>query len=150
VSRTLQEKYTSCVSPNTFSSLISYLLFDRNSRGEYENAIAKITAGKSVTTEIQGRKISIKGLYRVGSSFIADGSLIASDQNFLRIFQGRTAGEVSLGLIKLKPGSDANQTVGLYQITRSATSLPLIMPITRIIQTLVLTIVRVTKYSRKT
>ena len=94
--------------------LIQYpdtLLFDGNSRGEYENAIAKITKGKSVTTELQARRISIKGLYRVGSSFIADGSLITSDQNFLRIFKGRTAGEVSLGLIKLKPDSDENNTV---------------------------------------
>ena len=94
--------------------LIQYpdtLLFDQNSRGEYENAIAKITTGKSVTTELQGRKIYIKGLYQVGSSFIADGSLMTSDQNFLRIFKGRTAGEVSLGLIKLKPGIDADFTV---------------------------------------
>ncbi len=94
--------------------LIQYpdtLLFDRNSRGEYENVITQVTQGQSVTTELQGRKINIKGLYQVGSSFIADGSLITSDQNFLRIFNGRTAGEVSLGLIKLKPGSDADQTV---------------------------------------
>ena len=94
--------------------LIQYpdtLLFDQNSRGEYENFITQVNQGKSVTTELQRRKISIKGLYRVGSSFIADGSLMTSDQNFLRIFKGRTAGEVSLGLIKLKPGIDADFTV---------------------------------------
>lgn len=82
------------------------VLFDRASDGQYETAIVQIEQGKRVNTEIQGRKITISGLYQVGASFIAEGGVMTSDQNFLRIFNGRTAGEVSLGLITLKPGSD--------------------------------------------
>ena len=84
------------------------LLFDRGSDGEYKDAIAQIAQGNPVSTELQGRKITVKGLYRVGASFIADGSVITSDQNFLRIYKDRTAGEVSMGLITLKSGSDAS------------------------------------------
>jgi len=58
------------------------VLFDRNSSGKYQQAIAKISAGKPVTTELQGRKVQIQGLYEVGASFVANGSVITSDQNY--------------------------------------------------------------------
>ncbi|AFY60283.1 ABC transporter permease DevC [Synechococcus sp. PCC 6312] len=100
------------------SRLIQYpdvVLFDRASNGQYENVIAQIEQGKKVYTEIQGRKKQIIGLYQVGASFIADGSLITSDQNFLRIFNSRNAGAVSLGLVTLKAGSNPNQVAEKLQ-----------------------------------
>jgi putative ABC transport system permease protein len=87
------------------------VLFDRNSSGKYQQAIAKISAGKPVTTELQGRKVQIQGLYEVGASFVANGSVITSDQNYLRIFSAQQPGQVNLGLINLKPGSDADVVV---------------------------------------
>ncbi|HYW20215.1 MAG TPA: ABC transporter permease DevC [Nodularia sp. (in: cyanobacteria)] len=84
------------------------LLFDRNSSGKYEQAIAQISNGKPVTTELQGRKVKIGGLYEVGASFVANGSVITSDQNYLRIFSGQQPGQVNLGLINLKLGSNAD------------------------------------------
>lgn len=84
------------------------LLFDRNSSGKYEQAIAQISQGQSVSTELQGRKVKIGGLYEVGASFVANGSVITSDQNYLRIFSAQQPGQVNLGLINLKPGSDAD------------------------------------------
>ncbi len=85
------------------------VLFDSASRGNYTEAIAQIEQGKTVTTEIQRRTISINGLFKVGASFIADGSLITSDQNFLRLFPRQDASSVSLGLIQLEPGHDPEQ-----------------------------------------
>lgn len=84
------------------------LLFDQGSRGAYEQAIAQIKRGERVTTEIQGRRLVLGGLYQVGASFVADGSVMTSDQNFLRIFSDRQPSEVSIGLIRLKLGSDAS------------------------------------------
>ncbi|MDH6063390.1 ABC transporter permease DevC [Umezakia ovalisporum] len=84
------------------------LLFDRNSSGKYQQIIAQISHGKPVTTELQGRKVQISGLYEVGASFVANGSVITSDQNYLRIFSTQQPGQVNLGLINLKPGSDTN------------------------------------------
>lgn len=83
------------------------LLFDRGSRGEYEEAIAQIEQGNLVITELGGRRIALRGLYQVGSSFVADGNVMTSDQNFLRLFNQREAGEVSVGLLQLKPNSNA-------------------------------------------
>ncbi|BAY74571.1 DevC protein [Nostoc linckia NIES-25] len=85
------------------------VLFDSASRGDYTQAIAQIEQGKTVTTEIERRTITIGGLFKVGASFIADGSLITSDQNFLRLFPRQQASSVSLGLIQLQPGYEPKQ-----------------------------------------
>jgi putative ABC transport system permease protein len=82
------------------------VLFDRASRGEYEEVVAQVATGKTVTTEIERNTITIGGLFKVGASFDNDGALITSDQNFLRLFPKKQPGTVSLGIINLKPGSD--------------------------------------------
>jgi putative ABC transport system permease protein len=85
------------------------VLFDRAARGDYQQAIAQIDAGKTVTTEIERRTITVGGLFKVGASFAADGNLITSDDNFLRLFPRRQASSVSLGLITTQPGYDPKQ-----------------------------------------
>ncbi|WP_460200159.1 ABC transporter permease DevC, partial [Scytonema sp. NUACC21] len=90
-------------------------LFDRGSRGDYQNAIAQIDRGKTLTTEIGGRTITITGLFKVGASFGAESSLIVSDQNFLRLFPTRQSSSISLGLIHVKPGYDPKQVAAFLQ-----------------------------------
>jgi len=90
-------------------------LFDRSSKGEYKEVLAQIEQGKTVTTEIENHTISINGLFELGSSFGADGTLISSSQNFLRLFPRRQAGSISLGLIYLEPGYDSKQVATALQ-----------------------------------
>lgn len=85
------------------------VLFDRSSRGDYTQAIAQVEQGIPTTTEVERRTITISGLFTLGASFGADGVLIASDQTFLHFFPRRDAASVSLGLIQLEPGYDAEQ-----------------------------------------
>jgi putative ABC transport system permease protein len=85
--------------PDTF-------LFDRSSRGTYGDVVAKVAAGQSVKTEIQRRTIEVTGLFSLGASFATDGTLIASAETFLRFFPERSSGQITLGLIKVKPGVD--------------------------------------------
>jgi putative ABC transport system permease protein len=85
------------------------VLFDRGSRGDYEEAIAQIEQGEKVTTEIERRTIRLDGLFTLGASFGADGLLITSDQNFLFLFPRREAGSVSLGLIQVASDADPAQ-----------------------------------------
>ncbi|TAE60546.1 MAG: FtsX-like permease family protein [Nostocales cyanobacterium] len=84
-------------------------LFDRGARGDYDQVFAQMDAGKTVSTEIEKRTINISGLFKLGASFGADGTLVSSDENFLRIFPRRSVGSVSLGLINVKPGYDIEQ-----------------------------------------
>jgi putative ABC transport system permease protein len=87
------------------------ILFDGATRGDYKTAIAQLEHNQLLKTEIEHRTIKIAGLIRVGSSFGADGHLITSDQNFLRLFPRRQATSVSVGLLQLQPGTDPVQTV---------------------------------------
>jgi putative ABC transport system permease protein len=84
-------------------------LFDRGSRGNYQETLANLERGKTVSTEIKERKINIEGLFLSGASFAADGNLMTSDLNFHRIFTRRYPSQVSAGLIKLKAGVDLQQ-----------------------------------------
>ncbi|MEB3291901.1 MAG: ABC transporter permease DevC [Synechococcales bacterium] len=86
-------------------------LFDQSSRGEYQQVIADLQQGKLVKTEIERHTITLAGTFAIGSSFGADGHLITSDQNFLRLFPRRSAQSVSLGLLKLDPQADSNTVV---------------------------------------
>jgi putative ABC transport system permease protein len=84
-------------------------LFDRAARGEYAQVFQQIDAGKLVTTEVDKRTISIGGVFKLGASFGADGTLVSSDENFLRLFPRRQAGSISLGLINIQPGHEPQQ-----------------------------------------
>jgi putative ABC transport system permease protein len=57
-------------------------------------------------TEAGRRRITIGGQYTLGGGFAADGTLIMSDQNFRRFFAPRPLDLISMGLIKLQPGTD--------------------------------------------
>ncbi|MGF1513483.1 MAG: ABC transporter permease DevC [Elainellaceae cyanobacterium] len=85
------------------------VLFDQASRGDYDAVVASVEQGERVTTEIGLRTIAVAGLFEVGASFADDGALITSDQNFLRLFPRRSAGAVSLGLVRLEPEADPEQ-----------------------------------------
>ena len=84
------------------------VLFDRSSRLEYGPIVTNYEQGKTVTAEVRRRRIKVEGLFTLGASFGADGNLITSDINFLRIFSNRQPGLIDIGLIRLKPGADTN------------------------------------------
>ncbi len=92
------------------------VLFDRTSRGEYDQLIAEVTQGNWVSTEAERRTITVKGLFSLGASFGTDGILMTSDQSFLMLFPRREAGSVSLGLIHVEPGYD---TVAVTEALRT-------------------------------
>jgi putative ABC transport system permease protein len=83
------------------------VLFDRASRLEYGPVVEAFSAGTPVTTEVADRRISVAGLFELGTSFGIDGTLITSDSNFLRLFSDRPPGLIDIGLITLDAGADA-------------------------------------------
>jgi putative ABC transport system permease protein len=85
------------------------VLFDRLSRLEFGPVAAEFSKGQPVSTEINGRKIRVGGLFALGGGVMsADGLLISSDLNFLRI-RGGSLSEIALGLLTLEPGADRQQ-----------------------------------------
>lgn len=87
------------------------VLFDRLSREEFGPIPAMFATGKPVETEVAGRRVTVGDLFDLGASFGADGNIITSDLNFLRIFDRRQSGLIDVGSVTLKPGVDLNQTI---------------------------------------
>lgn len=76
------------------------VFIDRLSRPEF----GPQTTG--LETEVDRRRVEIGGQFTLGGGFAADGTLITSDQNFLRLFSPRPLTSIDLGLIKLEPGAN--------------------------------------------
>jgi putative ABC transport system permease protein len=87
------------------------VLFDRMSRSEFGPVAEAIDKGESVTTEVGVRRIEVQGLFTLGASFAADGNLVTSDLNFIRLFPNRKLGEIDIGLITLNPNSNPQQVL---------------------------------------
>ena len=84
------------------------VLFDKGSRPEFGSISTDFNKGKPIKTELESRQIQVGGIFELGASFGADGNLITSDLNFLRIFQSKPKrGLIDIGLIKLKPGANS-------------------------------------------
>lgn len=82
------------------------VLFDAASRPEFGPVRELFEEEKIVETEIESRRIQVKGFFELGASFGADGNVVTSDLNFLRIFDNRSAGLIDIGVIQVKPGTN--------------------------------------------
>src|SRR5262245_8417891 len=82
------------------------VLFDARSRPEFGPVAEQLVGGRSVSAEVNDRRLSVGGLFSLGTSFGIDGTLVTSDLNFRRVFPDRAAGAIDLGLIQLAPGAD--------------------------------------------
>jgi putative ABC transport system permease protein len=83
------------------------ILFDRASRQEYGPIATEFERGKPIGAELGGKTVNVIGLFTLGPSFGADGNVIMSDLNFFRLFSDRKSGEIEIGLIQLKPHTNA-------------------------------------------
>lgn len=82
------------------------VLFDDTSRPEFGAIAQQFNRGEDVTTEVEGRRVRVGGLFTLGASFGADGNIVTSDLNFLRIFPRRAEGLIDIGIVRLEPGAE--------------------------------------------
>jgi putative ABC transport system permease protein len=95
-------------------------LFDAKSRKEFGPVKETLLEGNNFTTEVGNRRITVKGLFTLGSSFGADGSLVTSDLNFFRLFDGRAKNLIDVGVIQLEPGADQEKILAQIKAELSA------------------------------
>ena len=86
------------------------VLFDAASRPEFGPVSEELKPGETLTTELNDRKIRVVGLFEMGTSFGIDGSIMTSEDNWLRLFPNRSRSDIELGLIRLKEGANAETT----------------------------------------
>src|SRR5262249_6405834 len=82
------------------------VLYDELSRPEFGPVAATLQGGHDLVTEVSEHQVSVQGLFRLGTSFGIDATIVTSDLNFLRIFPYHDPGAISAGLIRLRPGVD--------------------------------------------
>ena len=87
-------------------TLLNRVLFDRGSRPEFGPIARLFEKLGLVDTELNERRVRVAGLFTIGASFTADGTVITSDTTFANIFNRRRNDDIEVGLIKLNPGVD--------------------------------------------
>ena len=83
-------------------------LFDEKSRPEFGPIAKRFQRGDTTSLELSGRRLRVSGLFKLGVSFGADGTIIVSDTTFLKLFPSRRAGGVDIGALQLKKGADVD------------------------------------------
>jgi putative ABC transport system permease protein len=82
------------------------VLFDELSRPEFGPIASWFRQGRTVETEVAGKRVRVAGLVALGPSFGADGNMLTSRETFLRLKPNTPPGSIELGLIRLQNGSD--------------------------------------------
>jgi len=85
------------------------VLFDNASRPEFGPVVDALEKHGKLTTEVNDRQIDVVDTFTMGTSFGIDGSLITSDDNWLRLFPDHARNDIHLGLISLAPGTSPEQ-----------------------------------------
>ena len=80
------------------------VFLDRSSHSDF----GRIEIGREAL--INGRQINVTSFFDLGLFFFAEGSVVTNNGNFVKL-AGRTSNDVTVGLLNLKDGYDANETV---------------------------------------
>ncbi|MEJ2534124.1 MAG: ABC transporter permease DevC [Gammaproteobacteria bacterium] len=87
------------------------VLLDAASRPEFGppdgDLAAAVTEAAPLATEVNDREVEIIGLFRMGTSFGIDGTILTSVDNWLRLFPDRSRDDIQLGLLRLADGADS-------------------------------------------
>lgn len=82
------------------------IAFDAGSRPEFGPVAEAVRRDGSLVTEVNDREVRVVGTYTMGTSFGIDGSIVTSEDNWLRLFPERPRDQIALGLLRLAPGAD--------------------------------------------
>ena len=80
------------------------VLFDELSRPEFGPIANWFREGRTIESEINGRRVRVVGLVQLGTSFGVDGNLLTSSETYHDLIQNTPPGSIELGLIRLQPG----------------------------------------------
>lgn len=87
------------------------VLFDELSRPEFGPVAEWFRGGRTVESEINGKKVRVAGLVGLGTSFGADGNLLTSQETYLQLLPNTPPGSIEVGLIRLRAGADTDAVV---------------------------------------
>ncbi len=86
-------------------------VIDRRTRGIDSNVFNTVSRTDALAMEFNGVTVSAVGLLDVGSGFTADGTMMVSDQTFLRLFRHRQSGAPDHILLHIDEGVSVDVVV---------------------------------------
>jgi putative ABC transport system permease protein len=93
--------------------LADHALFDSGSRIEFGPIADTFRKNGTVPIEIspyneinKARKLEVRGLFKIGTSFGVDGNLMVNASTFVNLFTERSAKKIDIGLVNLKSGAN--------------------------------------------
>jgi putative ABC transport system permease protein len=82
-------------------------LFDRLSRSQLGPIPTKMDTSPTILSMVNNQRIVVNGLFNLGSSFfLSEGNIITSDRTYAEMFGSNSLEQVTLGIIRVKPGTD--------------------------------------------
>jgi putative ABC transport system permease protein len=90
-----------------------FVLVDQKSRREFgpQDGRRFGDADIGVETELAEQQVRVVGHFTLGMGFVADGDVVTSVRGFQRLHPRQAPEQVSFGLVKLRPGADADAVV---------------------------------------
>jgi putative ABC transport system permease protein len=85
------------------------IVYDELSRPEFGPIPTRVREHGAFVNQLGEREVSVRGLYRLGTSFGIDGSVITSDLTFLRAVPGWPPGAITIGVIQLQSTANARR-----------------------------------------
>jgi putative ABC transport system permease protein len=82
------------------------VLVDAASRPDIGPVADWVRSGVPVVSEVNGRRVTVAGLFTLGTSFGVNGMIMTSDLNFVRMVPNRPLHMIDIGLIRLASGAD--------------------------------------------
>jgi putative ABC transport system permease protein len=92
-------------------SMPMHVLIDSLTRDVAPASLAGISREAPLQFEVDGKAVSAIGTFALGAGFGWDGSLVVSDQTFMRLFSQRTLGTPSVILVDVASGEDVTAIV---------------------------------------
>jgi putative ABC transport system permease protein len=87
------------------------LAFDGLSRPEFGDIAGLLAARGPFDVQVGTRVMQVTGLVRIGPSFAADGNIVLSELNFLRVATWRVINTVDLVAVRLVEGADRDAAI---------------------------------------
>ena len=84
------------------------VLFDKASKDSAGPVKTRLEQGQPFTTELNGQRTSVNGLFQLGLTFAADINLITSTSNFQSLFPDRDPDEIQIGVVQLQSDADSS------------------------------------------
>jgi putative ABC transport system permease protein len=83
------------------------VLFDRLSRSELGPIPAQLQTKATTSAMLNNQRLVVNGLFSLGCSFfLSEGNIITSDRTFAEMYGGNSLNQISLGIIRVKPGTN--------------------------------------------